>query len=318
MERVRSQTRVMMITNALLAFSAPTSGMGGGYYQERGLWPELTAALGTDLKDIKAPEFVKLMTTMDYGEALSTFMAANPDGNAWTVFRSENLTGSPLSVAAEAGEWMEENGDFLSAHPTAGAWFVPFHPSVNDDFSLRTYTEQFAQGWRQLKDPDDFYDDLKIQGAAQDYYAVKGDFDRALELAADDPDERRELRAAWKSWKEGYFHRNPLFRDAQTSSERRSRRTHQIREIGQAFEKNELPRNAWTEAIRSLYSLHVQYETLSGQLPSDQRKVTIEARDALKASYLERARQLTKNNARLRNLFESVFAPVSGIDIDAP
>lgn len=296
LDRIKSWTRVLMLTRAIYGFSVPAA-------------PDLELD-PTHLHD----EFRALLAKYPIDEATQRFLKAHPDATPYTVFQSKSVSGAPLPATAQAASFMEKHGDFLSAYPEAGAWFLPQTPG--DGFSMPAYREQLALGLRQRKSLTDFYGDIKFAEAATDYFDTRDGKDQRLAAARARGDRTTValINQQWSQWSAGYLKAHPLFAEQLLSPEGEIRRNRALDQIHQALSDDRLPATPQNDAIRDLVDTFDGWKARDGQLAGRRDQIANTTRTALKDEFISWAHNYVQAHPEVEGLYNSVFRLMVGDD----
>ena len=317
-ERVQNWARSLALTQAMYSFVGPSAPSAGAFVNESPM--SLATNLGIDLDEIPKPAFTELMGSLSFEDALARFVAENPDATPYTVFASNTPSGANIPETEEALKFMEDNEGFLRDYQWAGGWLIPAPEEANRDaFSYAAYQAQFALGYREQRDLDTFYREIKFRQAAPIYFQER---ERKDQLLAATPEgeagvaERNEIRNEWREWRDSYMRVHPIFQEELESPETRQRNRAVIRELGSALRDPNLPDTAHTEAVRSLYRGWLNYEQALAPIVGDRRKQATEMRQSINQNFLDWGNALVRENPEIRSLWVSVFAAEAGFDRD--
>jgi len=247
LSRVKNWTRNMLVIKSIYGLISPAS-------------PQIEFA------DDLTPEFRKLMAHAgSYEDAVNLFVKANPDATPYTLFHSHTDSGAPLPATHPAQEWLNAHKDLADKYPLGVPWLIP-EPETTDEYQSRAYREQLAEGFRQLKTPDEFYDEVVIARDAPDYWNAKYKVDKQIAQAeqAGDADLVSYYKDKWKADKQLFFAQHPQFADSlqqPDSKQRRETILSQVRELvspGGAF--------ATAPAQNNIRELITAYDKIQAQI----------------------------------------------------
>lgn len=181
-------------------------------------------------------EFASLRQSgIPYSEALMLFMERHgPDASPYTVFKTENISGAPLSADQEALEANDRYATEISQFPLAAPWMLlPFQaPEGDDEFVNRAYRQQIRMGLRQYRSHEDYIDALAWADASPKYFEQTEEYDALIEQARmmEDDEMVSQLTQEKQYFSLAYRNSHPIFADKLLSSEGRQERTQILRE----------------------------------------------------------------------------------------
>jgi hypothetical protein len=251
-ERVNNWARIFMFTRLVYGFAAPAA-------------PENQFNPGNMHNELQT-----LMNEMPVDQAMTTFLAEHPDATAETVFQTQTPGGAFLPATKAAMSFLEANPTLVKDHPLAASYLIPA-ASTSGKFDLAAYQEQLAQGWRVRKSPDQFYQEILYQSAAQIYYRVEN---VKNQMIAQKSMPTNLVDDYWTQWQEGFMQANPVFASllgtgttgstlAGTAGAGGLGRQQIMEDIGAALSDGSAPQNAQTAAVGSLYNSWVAWQSMT-------------------------------------------------------
>lgn len=292
-ERTKNTARIILAARTLFGMSAPAS-----------------PALDFDVNGLHE-EFRKLMTEMPVDEAITVFMTAHPDANAFTVFQSTSAGGASLPANEAALRMMQENPTFFASHPKASGYFLPYlPPGEKSDYSPRAYAEQLSMGLRLKKETKQFAEQVASSSAAADYWDTYNDMAakrNALPVQAHAA--RAQLNRNWTKWRSGYMKMHPLFADELNSSNSSVRREQTLTELTQALDSKHLPSGAQTESIRDLMDTYSAWKTKDVALGNTRGYGATQQRTARKQALSKWGTKYADSHPEAKAVWARLIAP---------
>jgi len=293
-QKATNWARSNMLLRAFLGFVAPTS-------------PQ-NQFEGAEL----APEFGELIRYMDPDEALAVFLSEHPDGQPWSIFVTSKTTKAPLTPSERALGWMTKNRGFMDQYPKAAPWLMP-QAKESDEMSQQAFTDFVAYGFKKVKEPEEWYRDLRFASAANRYFPNKLRKDVALENA-ESPEARRAITDTWNLWSQGFLNQHPIFAN-QLASQVNNDAELVLRELSTVinFEEDELPDINHLSPLRTLirgYDEYMyQYDLLKGQNSKGSR----EKRNSLRTTFLAWGQTFVVDNPEVQKVWTSLILPATDL-----
>jgi hypothetical protein len=287
-DRLQNHTRLALIVKGIVGFFSPVS-------------PTINPT------EQLSPEFQKLLRTMPLDDALTTFLAAHPDGLPYTVMKTQVPSGAPLPSSPEVLQVLQDKPEFFSKYPTAGAWFLP-QTSATDSFSQDAYHQQMAMNLRVNKSVTDWYRDYYFAAAAPVYFATKEGFDRRYADAKGNTQLRQALQDQYETWKKTYFTQHPVFAEEIQSPEGKQRRARVMEEMTRALSDPDAPDIPHKEAMGTLLKTYQGFRQRMDQAQG-QTKSAQQLRQAIKDQYDAWAYTYVFDHPQIKAFYNRVIAP---------
>jgi hypothetical protein len=229
LDRVKNWSRIFLLTKMLFGFAAPAAPESqfnpGGMHNE--------------LED--------LLNTMPFNEAMATYMQLYPGATAETVFQTQDAGGSTIPATAAAMSFLQANPGLEKNYSDAATYFIPA-PDTSGKFDLAAYQEQLANGTRTQKMPEDYWQQVTYDQAANIYYKVAAYKNQQIAAGGDS----KGIDDAWLAWSEQFLAANPIFRVLNTDTGETTR-DQIMTDVGAAIHSGAAPANPQTAALATLY-----------------------------------------------------------------
>lgn len=177
---IRAQTRSMFTVRALMGIGSPTSPiLENG---DHGMTAEYQAFIAKDGLSAGTQEF----------------LTKYPNAGPYTIFKSEGAGGVNVPETTAAWDWTKANMGFVKKYGEAGSLFIP-QTSQADPNALAIYQQQVAAGFRHMKLPDEFAQQVMVQQGWNQYEADKAAHDATLKTLTD-PNAISAERSNWNAY----------------------------------------------------------------------------------------------------------------------
>lgn len=296
LDRVENWTRTLMLTRAVLGFVGPASPSG----EVPG--KEMTV------------EFRNLLKDLPIGEAIATFLSANPDATAFTVFRSRTPSGAVLPTGKRTFDWLEQNRDLVGAYPLGMPWLIP-QEHADDEYEARTYNQQIALGIRERRLPVEMYEEVKFAKAAPMYFDTKDRYDEAIAAAqgSRNPDLVASLREEFGRWKQSYLVQHPVFAEQLASPEGRQRRLDTLEQL-QEMKGDDRVLKRMPRPVRETLDAWEEYEAAYDLLRYRTGTAASRVRKNLRVNIYNMLDSYTRRHREARPLFLRLMRPELDLD----
>lgn len=293
-DRVKNQTRVLMMTKAIIGAVSPMA-------------PALNIG-EVGMQD----ELQKLIDAKGYSVGTAEFLHKHPDATPYTVYKTSTNTNSPLSATSEAGKFMDENGSLLASHPYAAAWFIPQSKGA---FDSAVYNEQLALNLRHRKSPDQVYKDIYTAIGNNQYFDVdKPAYDKKYQELKDAGDAMglQALKSNWSQYQDQFRKQNPIWAASIQSGERGVQRTQAVEQLRDIFEKGLAPPGQQSDDLKELLN---DWDTFNASLVPGNGSNATAQRKRMKAKWESYLKQQSKDKPNLSGVIQRVF---SNLDPEIP
>ena len=294
LDSIKDWTRANMFVRGALGFVLPTTATN--LYEGKTL----------------ANEFGQLLQQMDFDTALSTFLAENPDGAAYTVFTSTKSSKAPIPRTEQAITWMQNNEGWMKTFPLASPWLIP-QSKGSDDFSQQAYVDALGMGVRNLKGVDEWYGDLKFAAGANRYFPAKEAFDLA-KAEANTSAERSSLEAQWQAESAIIKMQHPMFAEKLESmvSTEADTTMQELRNV-LALSDDKLPDVEHIEGLREAVSSWDSYVAEYSLLAGKNSKAARNKRATLQTNFIRYGKDFLIRYPEMRTFWNSIV--LSSLDL---
>lgn len=249
LKRVQNYARIFLLTRLIYGFNGPASPQT--QFNPSNLHNDLNTAIAK------------------YGitEGLQIFMAAHPDATPYTVFQSQSYSGGFLPATKASQNFLDSNPDLMSKHALAASYFIP-QPDTLGKFDYNAYREQMAEGARQKKTPQDFYQQIVYQQAANIYFKVDDAKNAAI---ANHTAPSTQIYEQWNQWSAQFMQANPIFAALLGSGPNnaahasgKAGRMQIMNDVAAAIQDGSAPENTQTAALKALYNTWAAWQSMVG------------------------------------------------------
>lgn len=247
MDGIRNQTRAMFGVRALMGIGSPTSPiLENG---DHGMTAEYQALIQKDGLSAGTQEF----------------LAKYPNAGSYTIFKSEGAGSVNVPETTAAWDWTKSNEKFVNKYGEAGSLFIP-QTRQADPNALAIYQQQMAAGFRHMKLPDEFAQQVMVQQGWNQYEADKANHDATLKTLTD-PNAISAENSNWYA----YVNNNlgpaqPLwFADYNNNTARNAQKKVVVGQLEKIFEEGKAPDSPMTPLLQGLLA---DYKSYQAQLAS--------------------------------------------------
>jgi hypothetical protein len=148
--RIKNQTRILFLTNAVLGFMSPISPAVS--VKDFGFHNELS-------NDITKAGSVS--------KGITEFLNKHPEATPYTVWQSTSPSGATLPSNDGGMQWINGHEALINKYPTATFYMMP---DFTGPYDAAVYNEQLAQGLRTKRTPTQFLDAIYVGAGNSIYY----------------------------------------------------------------------------------------------------------------------------------------------------
>jgi hypothetical protein len=241
LKETQQWARSFFMARLLYGFGGPAS--PENYFDPKGLSAQLQ----------------QLMNEMPYQQAVAAFMEMHPTATAMTVFQTADQVNGFLPSTQTGMAWLEANKAIVQRWPNASTYLMPY-PDTKGAFNLAAYQEQLAEGLRTQRTPQQYWQEVVYQEAANDYYAVET---YKNQLLASHQTPTAEVDQMWTRFTESFNAANPLF--AQMNADTGPVTRGQIMaEVGEWLSDPQAPRDQQYTDTLQLYQAYRDWLSITG------------------------------------------------------
>lgn len=278
-----------------------------------------TGAQPIDVAATFQAEYLKYLELgMSPEDAMTAFLQEhdrNPDDGqldtaalVYTVFRTENTTGTNLPATESSWQWMRENGDFVQNNPELAAWFIP---DTDEPFDVRAYNEQLALEMRVARTPEEIWKAMHIKQSAEEYYTERDNYEAARQNALDRgrKQEAAEHDDRWRLWSQAYRSQHPVFAES-FSPEAGKRRESVLEQMRWATDPAySSVGGQMAEELRGLVTRYHQFNDQYRSYRNQSSKVARKIKKELLEEFMSDAWLYIQEHPQSRSFYYSVIRP---------
>ncbi len=275
LDRLANWTKNIIGLRALFGFFSP--GTPNFVFNDQGLGNELNTYLAT----------------MNYKDAIATFMKLHPNATAMDLFASttDGTPGMPGSgsgayvpASTPAMNYINANLTFFKNYPGLAPWTIP-PEAAKGLFNGTAYQEEKNLNLREPRTLTDAYMQMKYSEGANIYYPVDDLFKAAqgepatlasLDITQAEAQQQlgltsgmsnTQIKQIWEKWSANFQATHPLFAAQLTMHgvEAAARRTNIVSQLQDAINRGDLPENEWTKAIGPLMQGYAEVQSFANQ-----------------------------------------------------
>lgn len=291
--RIKNQTMILALTNAMLSFISPTSTTPS--VQDFGFTNEVN-------KDISKYGSVT--------KGVTEFLLAHPLATPYTVWQSYSPSGASLQATAPAEQWINGHQNFINKYPNIAFFMMP---NTSGDYDYSVYNEQLAQGYRVKRSPQQFLNSLYVAAGNAAYYPELAKYESAANAQGATSAQREAAYNTFQAWLGPFQKTHPIWSalGPLNAAAKDATMTQAISQIGQMVASHEVPNNPQAQKVVSLYNAYQQFNeqwfaaNASHNYAAQQRIVKNNWR-----SYLDAVKA---KNPELEETISSVFEDAIGV-----
>jgi hypothetical protein len=253
---------------------------------------------------------------MGYQKAAAVWTKLHPDKQAFLESSTETAGKSAVVPATRSAEqFMQDNKAFLQHYTAVGGYFIPTDPG---QFSQQAWQAQLEMGLRTRKDIGQFYNDVRVRGAEQVYYAALDKRDAAVAdaLARGDKDQAKTIKAGFSLWSEQFQAYNPLFAEKQSSYDTRVVKAEQaLGELRQMLGDPKVPALPDLPGVQAMIDAYAAHTQFGAQLKGQRSAQATAARDGEASAFNAYMQGLVGQYPGIRDLYNGLFRTLDN-DLD--
>lgn len=281
---IRNQTRAMFGVRALMGIGSPTSPiLENG---DHGMTAEYQALIQKDGLSAGTQEF----------------LTKYPNAGAYTIFKSEGAGGVNVPETTAAWDWTKNNEKFVTKYGEAGSLFIP-QTNQSDPNALSIYQQQMAAGFRHMKLPDEFAQQVMVQEGWNQYEADKANHDATVKSLTD-PNAVSAENANWYAYVSNNLGpAHPLwFADYNNNTARNAQKKIIVGQLQDIFDSGKAPDSPMTPMLQGLLQ---DYKTYQEQLASSATSTM--SKTEMKDNWNSYLATVAKDQPQLTTVINRVF-----------
>lgn len=303
MQRAERWARHIAAMRFMVGLAAPASPQAGE------LAP-LSALQRDGMRTISDEFRAMLNSGIPFEEAMSAFIARHPDGQPWTVSKTESTVTGYLPATDRAEDWLKDNRGLAQTYKRLVPFLIPADPG---EFDPNAFRLELAYGLRQRKTGEEFYGDIALSGVLGTYYDAKERKDKALSdaMAQGHSALASEIRRTWSVYLADFRAANPLFADWQAQSVTRVRERENILiDWKNAAVSGDIPDTQSAKAITAMVAARDTYVNTLSAVLGRRDDAARRYRDTVEGTYLAYQRQVAATDPNAKAFYDRVIAPL--------
>jgi len=317
LDEMRNHARVILFAQAITGYITPGAPSSIATGEDVGSFGWLTG-LGVESPGMLASDLYRqYISNLGPEEGTTAFINAFPkldledvvNPMAFTVPGSETISKAPLPATEKGMAWYNSNKGWIDSQPEAGAWFLPTDDD-SADFDYYSYSQQFVNGLRKRKSPQEFITSMKYRVAADVYFAEKDHYEEAqLAIGEDNKEGLDKARVQWDNWKTEFMTAHPIFAEEVQSGDSRIRRARTIDQLRYAVTDPAAPDSPHMEGIALMVREYDRYQARMKTYKYDRTAKAQEEKRRIKLLFEDWANRWKRDNPQLDRLWSSVYKP---------
>lgn len=318
-DRVKNHSRIHTAIKALWGFVVPGTPQ---IFESTESAFSLEALTGAGLENPAAvfgQAFRNYIEIYGIEEGTFKFLEDYPDATlesivypeAYTVSKSQTVTGAPLPATEVALTWYGDNARWLADFPNAGVWLVP-DKGNNDETSRFAFAQQFISQMRIMRTPEEFLNQLLFKNAAPEYFALQETYDEMREQYKDNYEVLQVLENEYNKQRELILASNPVFAEM-LSTNKSEQRQETMRQLRIAVNDPAAPDSPYLEPIRELVAAYDMFDITLKDLGDGRDRGTLQKKETVRLVFENWVATWLNANPELEALWQSVYEPESNL-----
>ena len=302
-DRLQAATTTVLAVRFLFGFAAPAS-------------PQVTlkSDMSKWVRDNKSVSFKQVYNDLikqyngDINKATADWIKYFPDQMPYTVSESDRNTVAQVRAVNQAGFWINQNKDLLTAYPEGSAFLIP----QAGTFDFGAYKLLASQGLKENKVLTDFLRETQTAKDKAIYYNNKNDYEKTLSETYGDSS-KRVVRQQWDSWSQQYKATRPLLQEELGSGagkqiQRQKAYADLARMLNDKTVKTQpKTRSVLKEMVTEFDSYVATRDSISGSSNNDNAY-----KDLIKQNTIVRLKELAATNPNAQAAYDSLFSSLIG------
>jgi hypothetical protein len=324
LRKVRNHARVVVLSQALAGWFTPGPAQALQVPEGQNSLSFLTEGQIENPQEILSSTFFELIKNLGIEEGTAAYLERFPDNTindvlepiAYTVSRTESVSGAPLPRSEDGINFYVDNKDLLDQYPFAGPWLLPQDAADLDEDSQYAYDAQLINGLRTRKTPDEFLKELKFREGSSIYFAARKEY---LDLSAVLKEQKRtkaveQLNNKWDLFASYWKATHPVFADVLVSSDARERRQNVIDQMRYLLTDPLTPKASHFDSMKTLVDGFDLFNTERSRLNLNRTAAGRTKVEQLKKVFEEWVTGFVLENPKVNSFWLTVLRPESGLD----
>lgn len=317
---VREHARIIVVAQALAGFATP----GPAMPLYAGETESFTGLGALSPGDILNDQYLRLVRELGIEDGTARYLEMNPQAQfkeifkpeAFTVGRSESVSGAPMPSTQDALNFYNDNRDYMNAMTYAGAWLMPSPPRDPDMKSQYIFDQQVLNDMRRQRTPEEFLDELKFREASPTYFYWNRFYDQEIDRAKAVGDETRAkaIRDVKSSWSQTWRASHPVFERMLSSTDNAVRRQQTLSQMRTIVNDPQAPQSTKLPGMRTLMDEYDRYQGLLAEYREDGTYGGKANLEQLKLNWSRYLDYFVSQNPELQAFVISVMRPESSLD----
>lgn len=319
---VRSHARIIVLSQALAGWFTPGPASGLQTTEDQSSISWLTEGKIENPAELLSAEYYSLISSLGIEEGTQKYLelyktntihdVINP--SAYTVSKTETAGKAVMPGTEEARQFYINNKEIIDSYPTAGAWLLP-QANEGSNRSKHAYDSEIINGFRDMKTPEAFLNEVKFKEASHDYFKAKNNYEIKInELNANgDFSLAKQYSADWDRQSVIYKSSHPIFTQYLETGDARQRRDSILSELRYAFDDPQFPKAAHFDGMKQMLTVFDEFVMQKRRLGLSGSGMSKVMRTELEQSFIAWAENHIKLNPGVETFYNTVIQPEAGL-----
>ncbi len=324
LRKVRNHARVIILSQAIAGWFTPGPAQALQVPDDQDSLKFLTGGQVNNPAEIMSSTYFELIKNLGIEEGTIAYLEKYENNTindvlsplAYTVSRTETVSGAPLPMSEDGIAFYESNKELLDQYTYAGPWLLPQDASRDGERSQYAYDSQMINGLRIKKTPEEFLRELKFREGASIYFAARKQYvDVSSQLKETKQDaELKRVKGLWEMFASYWKATHPVFADELVSSDSRERRQNVIQEMRLLLDDPLAPKASHFAPLGSLMRSFDAFSLERSRLNLNRTALGRTRVELLKKNFEDWVTNFVLENPTVNSFWLTVLRPESGLD----
>jgi len=319
---VRNHARIIVVSQALAGWFTPGPASTLQTTNDQSSISWLTDGKIDDAQALLSQDYYSLVTSLGIEAGTQKYLelyTANTvhdiiNPSAYTVSKTETSGKAVLPGTEEGLDFYLTNKSTIDQYPTAGAWLLPQADS-KDDRSKHAYDSELINGFRNMKTPEKFLNEVKFKEASHDYFKAKNGYEEKiiqLDLRGD-YSLANQYSAEWDRQSLLFKSAHPIFTQYLEAGDARQRRDQILSELRYALDDPLFPKAKHFEGMKTMIDTFDLFIMQKRRLSLSGSGINNIMKKDLQDNFLMWSKDFINNNPGVETFWNTVIQPEIGL-----
>jgi hypothetical protein len=319
---VRNHARIIVVSQALAGWFTPGPASTLQTTNDQSSISWLTDGKIDDAQALLSQDYYSLVTSLGIEAGTQKYLelyTANTvhdiiNPSAYTVSKTETSGKAVLPGTEEGLDFYLTNKSTIDQYPTAGAWLLPQADS-KDDRTKHAYDSELINGFRNMKTPEKFLNEVKFKEASHDYFKAKNGYEEKiiqLDLRGD-YSLANQYSAEWDRQSLLFKSAHPIFTQYLEAGDARQRRDQILSELRYALDDPLFPKAKHFEGMKTMIDTFDLFIMQKRRLSLSGSGINNIMKKDLQDNFLMWSKDFINNNPGVETFWNTVIQPEIGL-----